>query len=47
MPWFESFAGTAFRWQDGGGSTSPAPEGEPDVFREVSHADSGVIRFSR
>jgi murein DD-endopeptidase MepM/ murein hydrolase activator NlpD len=47
MPWFESFAGTAFRWQDGGDSTSSAPDGAPQVFREVSDADSGVIRFSR
>jgi murein DD-endopeptidase MepM/ murein hydrolase activator NlpD len=47
MPWFESFAGTAFRWQDAGDSTSHAPAGAPDVFRQVSDADSGVIRFSR
>jgi murein DD-endopeptidase MepM/ murein hydrolase activator NlpD len=50
-PWFQRFAGTAFRWQDaptpqvGGTASASAP-----VFSQVSSQDSGsagVIRFTR
>jgi murein DD-endopeptidase MepM/ murein hydrolase activator NlpD len=47
MPWFESFAGTAFRWQDGGASEPPDADGPGPVFRDASDADSDVIRFTR
>ncbi len=46
MPWFESFAGTAFRWQDSEGSETPDSNGSGPIFRDA-RADSGVIRFSR
>ncbi len=47
MAWFEGFAGTAFRWQDGGGSEVNSADGSGPVFREASDADSSVIRFRR
>ena len=50
-PWFQRFAGTAFRWQD---APTPQPNaaasGGAPVFAEVSSQDSGsagVIRFTR
>jgi len=50
-PWFQRFAGTAFRWQD---APTPQPSaaagGGASVFAEVSSQDSGsagVIRFTR
>ncbi len=50
-PWFQRFAGTAFRWQD---APTPQPSaaagGGAPVFAEVSSQDSGsagVIRFTR
>jgi murein DD-endopeptidase MepM/ murein hydrolase activator NlpD len=42
-PWFEAFAGTAFRWQDGGGGTEPA--NEPDLTITFA-GDEQVITFS-
>ena len=53
-PWFQRFAGVAFRWQD-----APTPEGSPSstaqgpIFAQVPNdsqsgsAASGVIRFTR
>ena len=47
QPWFQAFAGTAFRWTD-----AATPEAEPattgPIFATVPQSrDSGVIRFSR
>ena len=36
--WFQSFAGTAFRWSDGGGTRPEAPVG-PRIFHIVSSSD--------
>jgi murein DD-endopeptidase MepM/ murein hydrolase activator NlpD len=41
LPWFESFAGTAFRWQDEAPEAAAAP-----VFAVVP-ADSTVVTFTR
>jgi murein DD-endopeptidase MepM/ murein hydrolase activator NlpD len=50
-PWFQRFAGTAFRWQDAPTpQPSAAASGGAPVFAEVSSQDSGsagVIRFTR
>ena len=50
-PWFQRFAGTAFRWQDAPTpQPSAAASGGAAVFAEVSSQDSGsagVIRFTR
>jgi murein DD-endopeptidase MepM/ murein hydrolase activator NlpD len=49
-PWFERFAGTAFRWQD---APTPEPVSQGPVFAEVPNSPSGssgaageVIRFT-
>ena len=50
-PWFQRFAGTAFRWQDAPTpQPSAAASGGAPVFAAVSSQDSGsagVIRFTR
>jgi murein DD-endopeptidase MepM/ murein hydrolase activator NlpD len=50
-PWFQRFAGIAFRWQDAPTpQPSAAASGGAPVFAEVSSQDSGsagVIRFTR
>jgi murein DD-endopeptidase MepM/ murein hydrolase activator NlpD len=49
MPWFQSFAGTAFRWQDGPELDAPAPQAGP-VFSEVptpqATSSERVIQFT-
>jgi hypothetical protein len=51
QPWFEQFAGVAFRWQDAPTPEPPATRGP--VFAAVSNtqppapAGDGVIRFTR
>jgi hypothetical protein len=49
MPWFQSFAGTAFRWQDGPELDAPAPQAGP-VFSEVptpkAPSSERVIQFT-
>ena len=50
LPWFQSFAGTAFRWQDAG-PTDPIGSRPRGGFRPRSHARSQtedpVVRFTR
>ena len=48
QPWFERFAGVAFRWQDAPTPTAPAPFASP-VFAVVSDASipGDVIAFTR
>ena len=43
QPWFQAFAGTAFRWQDG--ATEPTDHTGP-VFAAEPVADDGVIEFT-
>jgi murein DD-endopeptidase MepM/ murein hydrolase activator NlpD len=52
QPWFQSFAGRAFRWQDAQTPTPPPSTSGPPVFTVVprtsdSTAASGVVRFTR
>jgi murein DD-endopeptidase MepM/ murein hydrolase activator NlpD len=51
QPWFQRFAGTAFRWQDEGPTDTVADPGSGPVFAMVpqqTEAASGpVIRFTR
>jgi murein DD-endopeptidase MepM/ murein hydrolase activator NlpD len=52
-PWFERYAGTAFRWQDASTPTTSLASTQGPVFAQVSNSprtDSsggGVIRFTR
>jgi murein DD-endopeptidase MepM/ murein hydrolase activator NlpD len=48
MPWFESFAGSAFRWQDAPTPelAGPAARGEAAVFAEVPASPDRVIGFT-
>ena len=43
-PWFQRFAGVAFRWQD---APTPAPASAADVVFRAPASSSGVIRFTR
>jgi murein DD-endopeptidase MepM/ murein hydrolase activator NlpD len=48
QPWFESFAGRAFRWQDA--PTPLEPAGSPQsskVFAVVPESSDGVVAFTR
>jgi murein DD-endopeptidase MepM/ murein hydrolase activator NlpD len=48
QPWFESFAGRAFRWQDAPTPLEPAGLPEPArVFTVVPESSDGVIAFTR
>jgi murein DD-endopeptidase MepM/ murein hydrolase activator NlpD len=52
QPWFQSFAGTAFRWQDLGPSDSIGSGGKAPVFAVVPNAttedsDGSVVLFTR
>jgi len=53
QPWFQSFAGTAFRWNDAPtpGVDGPAPARRSDVFAVVGgpqgSAPDGVVAFTR
>ena len=48
QPWFQSFAGKAFRWQDAPTPLEPAGEpAAPRVFTVVPEARDGVVTFTR
>jgi hypothetical protein len=48
MPWFESFAGSAFRWQDAATPEidGPAARAEAPVFAQVPASPDRVIGFT-
>ncbi len=50
-PWFQRFAGIAFRWQDAGPTDQPAPSGTGPVFAVVpqqpEEASGSVVLFTR
>jgi murein DD-endopeptidase MepM/ murein hydrolase activator NlpD len=47
--WFESFAGSAFRWQDAATPEldGPAPARQGDVFARAGNAQGDVVAFTR